>query len=172
VQQQIKCSQDIVDLIQDVDLVAFCADRPSNIHMWMNEAALATTTPFITGGYSGVSAEVGPFVIPYQTACLKCFDRNVDDPGKIAELAWIEDVFWLRHPNIHFLTALAANLICSDICKHIIGISQPATYNNRYMLDIEQFVLTPTACSRSAHCISCGQGKPALPSPANLLEKA
>ncbi len=163
VQKKIESQRDIVDLIQDTDLVAFCADLPPGITMWMNQAALETGIPFITGGYRGTAAEIGPFVIPYQTGCLECFfvgQAAMDD--EIPELAWINDAYWLRHPNIHFLTALAANLACSDIFKHITGLGEPATYNHLYTLDSEQFTLTPTAWGRSEACPACGQRKEAV----------
>jgi bacteriocin biosynthesis cyclodehydratase domain-containing protein len=162
VQKKIESQHDIVDLIQDTDLVAFCADLPPGITNWMNQAALQTGIPFITGGYRGSAAEVGPFVLPYQTGCLNCFFVGLDagDDG-IPELAWINDAYWLRHPNIHFLTALAANLTCSEIFKHITGLGEPATYNHLYTLDIEQFTLTPTAWERSQACSVCGRGKEA-----------
>jgi bacteriocin biosynthesis cyclodehydratase domain-containing protein len=158
VQKRIDSHLDIIDLIRDSDLVAFCADLPPSIHRWMNKAALETGVPFITGGYRGTSAEIGPFVIPFQTACLGCFTagQEVGD-DEIPELAWINEAFWLRHPNIHFLTALAANLVCSEIFKHLTQLGEPATYNHLYTLDIEQFTLTPTLWERAATCPACGQ---------------
>lgn len=161
VQRRINGPQDIIDLAQGVDLVVFCADQPCDIGMWMNEAALSADIPFITGGYHGVAAEVGPFVIPTQTACLACSEASVVSAGTsgITELAWTEEAFWLHHPNIYFVTALAANLLCSDICMYFIGTKQPATYNRRYILDAEKFTLTSMDLTRSPECWACGQGK-------------
>lgn len=173
VQREITGPQAIIDLIQDIDLVAFCADLPPSINVWMNQASLETGIPFVTGGYRGTSAEIGPFVIPYKTGCLGCFYLDQDPGiGEIPELAWTNEAYWLRHPNIHFLTALAANLICSDIFKHLTGLGKPATYNHRYTLDSEQFTLTPTAQERSARCLACSQRKSAPSSPASELQKA
>jgi bacteriocin biosynthesis cyclodehydratase domain-containing protein len=159
VQREITGPQDIIELAQGVDLVAFCADRPQGIGMWMNQASLTIGMPFIVGGYHGVAAEVGPFVIPSRTGCLVCSEVDIADSGngEIPELAWTGEAFWLHHPNIHFVTALAANLLCSDICKHIIRMGQPATYNHRYILDTEQFTLTSTNIPRSLVCSACGQ---------------
>lgn len=158
VQRQIVQRQDIVDLIADTDLVVFCADLPSSITGWMNQAALETGTPLITGGYRGAAAEVGPFVLPYQTGCLNCYYVGHDSrDDEIPELAWINKAYWLRHPNIHFVTALAANLACSEIFKHLTGLARPATYNQLYTLDLEQFALTPTTWGRAEGCPACGQ---------------
>jgi molybdopterin/thiamine biosynthesis adenylyltransferase len=156
VQQQIIGKQDIIGLIKDVDLVAFCADLPLDITSWMNEASLECRVPFIMGGYRGAAAEVGPFVVPYETGCCGCYPGGQrGDKGEIPELAWMNEAFWLRHPNIHFVTALAANLLCCDICKHLTGIQKPATYNHLYTLDLEHFTLSATAWPRSPECAWC-----------------
>lgn len=158
VQKHIQRHQDIIDLIHDTDLVAFCADLPPGISLWMNQAALETGIPFITGGYRGTAAEIGPFVRPYQTSCLGCFPVGQDaGDDEIPELAWITKAYWLRHPNIHFVTALAANLICSELFKHLTGLGKPATYNHLYTLDLKQFTLTPTVWESSEVCPFCGQ---------------
>lgn len=158
VQRKITSARDIIDLIQGVDLVAFCADMPRSILRWMNQASLETGIPYIAGGYHGFTAEVGPFVIPYQTDCLVCL-LGEGTRGEIAELDWMETAFWLRHPNIHFVTALSAHLICSEICKHLTGIGQPATYNAIYALDVGQFTLTPEHLPHTPVCNVCGRKK-------------
>lgn len=162
IQRKITSPQDIIELSQGVDLVAFCADRPRNIPRWMNQAALETEIPYIAGGYHGFAAEVGPFVIPYQTDCLVCL-LGEDPGGEIAELAWIEAAFWVHHPNIHFVTALSAHLICSEICKHLTGIGRPATCNALYSLDLGTFTLTPVPLRPRPVCAVCGRTRSAAP---------
>lgn len=156
VQQTITSSQQLGALIEGVDLVVFCADQPREITKWMNQAAFQREIPFIMGGYHGAGAEVGPFVVPFQTACLACAHPSLDpDEGTITELAWIEQAAWLRHPNIHFVTALSAHLICAEVCKYLLGNSAPATYNHRYLLDLQQFTLTASALARASNCPQC-----------------
>lgn len=160
VQQKITGPQAISELIDGVDLVAFCADQPREITLWMNRVAVEKGIPFILGGYHGTVAEVGPFVIPFQTGCLACDEVGCNpDDGEIAELSWIEQASWLRHPNMHFVTAMAAHLTCSEICKHILGVGEPVTYNHRYLLDTQQFTLTSSKMPHSPTCNLCGQRK-------------
>jgi bacteriocin biosynthesis cyclodehydratase domain-containing protein len=172
VQRKMTGPRDIIELIQGSDLVAFCADRPRGILLWMNQAALEAGIPFIAAGYHGFIAEVGPLVIPYKTDCLQCLLGGSSDPGEIAELAWIEAAFWLHHPNIHFVTALSAHLICSEICKYLTGIGRPATYNAIYALDLGQFTLTSQVLPRSTTCSACGRTTSALPSLNSEQQKA
>jgi hypothetical protein len=155
VHKKIESSQDIQDLIEGTDLVAFCADRPAGIASWMNQAALETRMPFVMGGYHGAAAEVGPFVLPYQTGCLDCFSGGVEEgDDNIPELAYM-DRERLYHPNIHFVTALAAHLICSEMFKYLTGLGEPATYNHFYSLYLDTLSLTSITFERSKDCHSC-----------------
>ncbi len=154
VQRFLDGPEQIAELIRDVDVVAMCADSPRSIMMWMNSAALATGTPFITGGYRGMAAEVGPFVVPFETACLACLDieRPPDAPE---ELAWIEESYWLRHPTTYTVSSLAASLTCADIIKYLTGFAQPATCNLVYELDIERFAMSTSPRPRNPQCAAC-----------------
>ncbi|WP_220200069.1 TOMM precursor leader peptide-binding protein [Ktedonospora formicarum] len=160
VQRLIAGPHEICDLIKGVDLVVSCVDQPSEIMMWVNQAALEENISFIEGEYHGICAEIGPFVIPFETGCLACeMTASNADVGKMAEFDWIEQATWLRHPNIHFVTAMAANLICSEICKHLLGVGKPMTCNRRYLLNTQQFTLTSSEFLRSPACNQCGHGK-------------
>ncbi|MGH2514242.1 MAG: HesA/MoeB/ThiF family protein, partial [Ktedonobacterales bacterium] len=143
----------IVEVIQDTDVVALCADAPRALYQWMNSAALATGIPFIIGGYRGTTAEVGPFVIPFATSCLGC---NIPPQPEAppAPLAWVNEAFWLRHPTAHFTTAAAASLTCGEIIKHLTGFTSPVTYNAVYTLDFEHMALTSAPRKRDPHCVA------------------
>lgn len=145
----------VIEIIQDVDVVALCADAPPSMFMWVNSAAFATGVPFITGGYRGVTTEVGPFVVPFSTSCLGCNDPRHPEPPP-AELSWINEGFRLRHPTSYITTAAAASLTCGEIIKHITGFATPVTYNTMYTLDFESLTLTASALPRSPHCSICG----------------
>jgi bacteriocin biosynthesis cyclodehydratase domain-containing protein len=155
VQRRIESPESILEVIEGSDVVAFCADSPPSISLWMNAASLETGIPFIMGGYRGGVAEVGPFVVPFQTACLACQPQEPREHFPDA-LAWMNAAHRLRHPTSHMVSALAANLACSDLIKYLTGMGEPATYNNLYGLNIEQFTLTPFPLSRSEACVLCG----------------
>ncbi len=155
VQRRIDSPESILEVIEGSNLVAFCADSPPSIYLWMNAASLETGIPFIMGGYRGGVAEVGPFVIPYQTACLTCQQREPQE-NVPESVAWMNDAYRLRHPTSHVVSGVAANLACSDIMKYLTGMGEPATYNNLYGLSIEQFTLTPLPWPHSEACPMCG----------------
>jgi bacteriocin biosynthesis cyclodehydratase domain-containing protein len=161
----IASSDDIIRLIQDVDVVAMCADTPLGILGWMNRAAIATRTPFMIGGYRGMAAEIGPFVVPFQTSCVACNNRPL--PEEVGPpLEWINAAFHLRHPNAYFVTATAAHLTCGELLKYLTGLATPLTYNQVYELDLEHFLLTSTSLPRQPACPACSEVAVAAPAQA------
>lgn len=157
---------DIVELIKDVDVAVMCADTPLGILGWMNQAALATGKPFMLGGYRGMAAEIGPFVVPFKTSCVTCNSRPL--PGEFgAPLDWINAEFHLRHPNAHFVTAVAAHLTCGELLKHLTGLAAPLTYDHVYELDLERFTLTPKPLPRQPNCPSCSKIASTVPARAS-----
>ncbi len=151
----INSQERVAEIIRDVDVVALCADAPPAMFMWVNDAAIAAGVPFITGGYRGIIAEVGPFVVPFATSCLACGQPLRPEPPP-ASLSWIEESFWLRHPTSYMTTSAAASLTCGEIIKHITGFATPATYNAMYTLDFESLTLATSPLPRDPHCAICG----------------
>lgn len=163
--------EQIAEVIQDMDVVALCADSPRAIFIWMNSAALATGIPFIAGGYRGTTAEVGPFVIPFVTSCLGCNQPpQLESPP--ASLAWVNEAFWLRHPTAHFTTAAAASLTCGEIIKHLTGFATPATYNAVHTLDFERLALSASPRDRDPNCPECRGGSPSQPAQTTMRASA
>jgi molybdopterin/thiamine biosynthesis adenylyltransferase len=73
-------SGDIAGLAEDCDVLLLAADQPVRIHAWANRACLASTTPWVDGGYHGPRAAIGVYV-PGQGPCYECVrlaehDRN------------------------------------------------------------------------------------------------
>jgi molybdopterin/thiamine biosynthesis adenylyltransferase len=171
VQRRIESPESIGEVIEGSDVVAFCADCPPGIYLWMNAASLETGIPFLIGGYRGGVAQVGPFVVPFHTACLACEPPEPD--GQLPEaLAWMNAAYRLRHPTSHVVSALAATLACSELINYLTGMGEPATYNTSYGLNIEQFTLTPAPRSRSAVCAMCGSTATRSQRPQRLKESA
>lgn len=146
----------LTEIVERTDLMVQCADIPSDLPRWMNLASLQTGLPFLGGTYQGAVADIGPFVVPYMTSCLEC---NRVEPHPVPELlAWTRDEAWRSHPNVHFVTAIAANLICAELIKHLTGFARPMTYNTRYLLSVERFTLEPVELPRREGCPACGTG--------------
>lgn len=153
---RIEGEEQLAGLFGGVDLIVQCADIPSHLPQWVNRVALRTGKPFLGGSYQGAVADIGPFVVPYRTSCLAC--HRVEHHPVPELLAWTRDRAWRSHPNVHFVTATAANLVCAELIKHITGFARPMTYNTRYLLSVERFTLDAVEMPRNRDCPACGIG--------------
>jgi molybdopterin/thiamine biosynthesis adenylyltransferase len=70
-------------LMDGCDLFMLCADRPAEIQELVNEAALASRTPWIVGAYLGPMVVVGTYV-PWETPCFTCFRRSQDEQLRVS----------------------------------------------------------------------------------------
>jgi hypothetical protein len=59
IQRRIESPESILEVIEGSDVVAFCADSPPGISLWMNAASLETGIPFIMGATMGALPRSG-----------------------------------------------------------------------------------------------------------------
>jgi molybdopterin-synthase adenylyltransferase len=65
------CSDDVLGLAMDCDVLLLAADRPPELRIWTNRACLAAKRPWVDAGYHGPLVQVGAFV-PGEGPCFKC----------------------------------------------------------------------------------------------------
>ncbi|MBK1986792.1 ThiF family adenylyltransferase [Sphaerospermopsis aphanizomenoides BCCUSP55] len=58
------------------DVLVLSADHPSDIHNWVNTAAIELQMPYISVGYIEIFGSIGPFIIPGVTGCYNCHLMN------------------------------------------------------------------------------------------------
>ncbi|MCI4350796.1 MAG: ThiF family adenylyltransferase [Thermoplasmata archaeon] len=67
---------DLPALLEDCDLFVLGADRPHEILLWTNDAAVASRTPWLENSYSGPRCAIALFV-PGRTPCLRCLQHQL-----------------------------------------------------------------------------------------------
>lgn len=78
----------VVEYISDVtifdkhfsecDIIILSADSPTEIHEWINSAAIKYGFAYSNAGYIESFGVVGPMVIPGKTACYECYKNEGD----------------------------------------------------------------------------------------------
>jgi hypothetical protein len=152
-QQYIDGAEPLAKLLDGVDLLIGCADKPAwLIREWVARAGYATGVP--TFNVSG--GRVGPFYVPGQTSCQMCdWAGLVDRNPKLPQL--VELNRRLPRGNSGSLTALAmmgAAPAVFDIFRFLSGYSRPKSFDA--VLEISE--TGTTVMPRPAHpaCLVCG----------------
>lgn len=153
---KLESEEDVEKVIQDSDIVLQCCDIPRFIiHRWINKACLRLKKPNLIA-YAG---RVGPFCIPYQTACYGCLENEMrrrfplyDD--LVANINASREIE--RFPALYVVAPFTGALAAKEVIAYILGI-KPQTYNR--FLDINPFTLKIRSIKlpRDPQCEACGK---------------
>jgi thiazole/oxazole-forming peptide maturase SagC family component len=130
----------------------------------INLACLELNLIWTWCGIDGHEGMIGPTVIPWETACWKCYDLRVKaNIDHYEEYMAYEDYLFKRKtnkaqfgyllPSIDFL----AGLTSLEVVKDLSGITPPLTYGTQLAVDLlsTQFELHPVL--KVPRCPACGR---------------
>lgn len=151
--KMLRTEEDIEEAIHNCDVVIQSCDLPRFlIHRMINNVCLRLKKPNILL-YSG---RVGPFNIPYKTACYGCLETKLRKKFKLYNFLVdnINSSEFTRFPELAVVGAISGMLAAKELVGHVLGI-RPETYNgffdiNPYTLKIELHHL-----SRQKNCYAC-----------------
>jgi len=94
------------------------ADRPVDVHKWIDQAAKRLGIPYLKAGYEEAFGVLGPLVIPGQTPCFTCNVLCGNEP--------IYDARELNHayqaPSYGPLNMIVAAAAVNEILRHLLGL--------------------------------------------------
>lgn len=149
-------------LIDDnVDLIINCADQPNvdTTSLWVGEYCMKNDIPHIIGGgYNLHISLIGQTVIPFESACVKCFEKELN---KINEI----DVEKLRKLSIKNrkigsfgpMCSIIASMIAMEAVKVLSKKITPANLNRRGEFNIYDMNIKYHNISKDNECEWCGK---------------
>jgi molybdopterin/thiamine biosynthesis adenylyltransferase len=83
------CTEDVLGLAGECDVLLLAADRPPELRAWTNRACLAAKRPWVAAGYHGPLVQCAAFV-PGEGLCWECTrlhlrDRHAEDGAYSAD---------------------------------------------------------------------------------------
>ncbi|MCI4362176.1 MAG: ThiF family adenylyltransferase [Thermoplasmata archaeon] len=75
--REVLSPRDLGPLLDGCDLFVLGADRPHQILLWTNDAAVRHGTPWLDNSYSGPRCSIALFV-PGRTPCLRCLQHELE----------------------------------------------------------------------------------------------
>lgn len=158
----VELSEESLERIEGgVDLVINCADKPTvdQTSKWVGEYCMPRGVPHIVGGgYNLHLSLIGQTVIPGRTACVRCFERQLErdneiDPTRVKKL----QVPNRKVGSLGPLCALNASMVAMEAVKVLTGCTDPANANRRGEFDITTMAVSYTAYERLDDCDWCGE---------------
>lgn len=148
------------DHVAATDLVVLCRDYvdPGEYER-LNEAAIATGTPWTSARIAGFELHVGPTVVPGETPCWTCFDlrrrSNVPDPEEHQILDAYLRSGRLRPERLAFTPG--SSLLTLEVVKALTWFTAPATCGHLYTLDVVTMKSQLHPILKVPRCPSCGR---------------
>ena len=143
-----------------LDLIINCADKPNVdlTSLWIGAYCMKHRIPHIIGGgYNMHLSLIGQTVIPYQTACVKCFETqlaksNTIDTTKIKKLNIKNRKIGSYGPMCSIIASITGMEAFKVLSKRIA----PANVNRRGEFNIYDMSIKYTNFRRDPQCKWCG----------------
>ena len=144
-----------------IDLIINCADKPTVdiTSLWIGEYCMERGIPHIVGGgYNLHLSLIGQTVLPGRSACLKCFQRtleeeNVIDPTRVKKLCVKNRKIGSFGP----MCSMISSMVGMEAIKVLSGDIDPSNINRRGEFDIYSMDIKYKQYNRRDDCEWCGK---------------
>lgn len=150
--------------LANLDLIIVCGEFPSfGFFEAVNKALLVRGARWLRVCAAGISAQIGPTFIPFQTACHTCLDLRVrthqlDADGYLAYRDQLETAG--RRPDEGLISpfcAAVAGQAVLEAMRLLTGFAPPVTIGRFYELSARSPATIPHEVLRVPRCKSCGR---------------
>jgi bacteriocin biosynthesis cyclodehydratase domain-containing protein len=153
--------RDVAALARGADLVVACADSPAyDIGRWINDGCNDAGVPHISAGQMPPIARVGPFVVPGETACVRCLELSVRRDNRLAgELEAKRKADPTPSATLGPVCGLIAAMIGADALHWLTGLGRPASWGTALTIDIRTLTVGREPVAPHRECGCCAQPK-------------
>ncbi len=145
--KKITNSEDIQSEIEKADFIICTLDKPARvIRRLINDLCIRYNKPVIFSGFSEHVAMIGPFVVPKETACLKCIEREMTEEP-------MNNV--LITPSYGPLCLLISSLITNEVINYFYKFNPNSLIGKTMMLNILTYELKIIDWERKETCEVC-----------------
>lgn len=155
VPRRLSSAADVAEVIKGADLVVNTVDTPQpHIRRWVNRACVEAGVPFVTGGFNQHMGLVGPLVVPGETACLACQERELAERYGRATLPTPENAGRII-PAFAPLCVIVSGMLAAEIIRWATRTGPPAILGRTVYLDLLTLTTTAREFTRAADCEVC-----------------
>lgn len=155
----------LMDNLDGIDLLVLSADRPLEIHDWVDDVCIKLNIPYLNAGYTGARGVLGPLVQHGRTACYQCFKPRAAR-GETVELDAHEDiVLRAQAPSFGPINALVSSVAVLEMVKFLGGFGSVVSLGTRLIVDSLELTWAYIALLRDPKCWHCSHLSYALTLP-------
>ena len=145
---------------EDIDIIINCADKPNvdTTSLWVGEYGMRHNIPHIVGGgYNMHLSLIGQTVIPGKSACVKCFqkqleEQNTIDSNRVRKL----QVKNRKVGSFGPMCSMIASFVGMEAVKVLTKCISPANTNRRGEMNVYTMDITYNDFQKRKDCEWCG----------------
>lgn len=145
--------------LEEADIAVVCPElhRVSLLRS-VNRACLEQKVTWTSARTLGARVEVGPTVVPGETACFACYEqrRQSNDNGYRENAAIAERLAAQGLDTGRLAVEAADGILAAEVIKLLGGFSRPMTYGSVYSLDLITLESGLHRVLKIPRCASCG----------------
>ncbi len=152
------------------DILVVSADKPQEVHSWVDEAAQVLKVPYITLGYVEQYGSIGPLLVPGTTGCLNCARLNQQ------ELAMSRTNINLGYQAASYgpLNLLVSAMGANEVIRRLAGL-ECRTEARQLLIDSVTCKVHEHGFTRNANCACQHRSSRDVPAtsevwPANIFD--
>ena len=146
--------------IAGCDFVVLSADRPADIHVWVDAACVRHGIPYLNIGYRDGSGIVGPLTVPGKTSCYQCFKGTpTTQHGGTATPEDLVEKWDGRYQASSFgpLNALVSTIGTLEVLKMLCAEDKVISLDTELAIDPLTMEIVKTAYHRDPACWQCSR---------------
>ena len=150
--------EDIPNALGEVspDLMVYCPDNfdPAFCE-WLNRVCLEISQPLLLYHRKPLEIDIGPLILPRETACYICYDRRQKAAKTNSEL-FVSEID-PDAPRFNF--PLGTDLLALEAIKFLSRAAEPVTYGRLWRMNLLSGSLESHAVLKLPRCPACGAHK-------------
>ncbi len=151
---KVSSAKQLSKILKGVDFVILSADRPEEIHDWVDDVCIKQKIPYLNLGYRDHEGVIGPLTVAKKTSCYQCFKPAPvkNSPAKRKAGALRPNY---QAPSFGPLNAIVSALGVNEMIKYIVGM-EAQSFATELAVDPHTLEVTRTPYGRDPHCWHCG----------------
>jgi bacteriocin biosynthesis cyclodehydratase domain-containing protein len=140
-----------------VGILVYCPDSfDEKVCEWLNKSCLDFSLPFVTYKQDLLEINIGPLMIPHETACYVCYDcRKKALMGEDDRFSQNLEKSHISHLNF----PMGVDLLAFEIVKFLTGLLTPIIQGRLYRLNILTGLMEVHPVLKLPRCPACGVHK-------------
>ena len=156
--------REVAGVLRGANLALVCADSPAvSIYRTVNAAALQENVRWLRASLEGFEAQLGPCVLPRETACYTCYElrvkgnwSNYDENLAFEEYLCTADAGGVDFGCLAPTSGLLGSLAALECLKLLTGFSYPMTCGKLWRFNMNTFEARAHEVLKLPRCPSCG----------------